>query len=101
VLALDGARVEAGGGVVVAVEGVVLPVDYAQFGQGLVERIVGPLVNQVDAIVTVSMDPGIAPGAPVRFERFAVGVHELNDGRLRDIPGVSGGATGPALIETG
>lgn len=101
VLALDGKRLTAGSDAVVAVEGVVLPVDFVRFEQGLVEQIVGPLVNQVDAILTVSMDPGIVLGEPVRFERFAVGVHELNDGRLRDIPGVGGGSTGPAIIETG
>ncbi len=100
VLALDGARLTTTQGVAVAVEGVVLPVDFTPFDQGLVERIVRPLAGSVDAVITVSMDPEIDPGQPVRLERFAVGVHQLDSGQLRDIP-AAGGAAGPAFIETG
>jgi hypothetical protein len=100
VLALDGARVTAPKGVLIAVEGVVLPVDFTPFDQGLVERIVRPLAGGVDAVITVSMDPGLGPEQPVRLERFAVGVHHLDKGGLRDIP-ASGGAAGPAVLETG
>jgi hypothetical protein len=100
VLALDGARITAPQGVSVAVEGVVLPVDYPAFDRGLVEGIVRPLAGSIDAVITVSMDPRIGPQDPVRLERFAVGVHKLDNGRLRDIP-ASGGPAGPAFIETG
>jgi hypothetical protein len=51
-------------------------------------------------VITVSEDPSIAPGGAVRLERYAVGVHQLNNGVLERIPAVTGGSGGPAIIET-
>lgn len=100
VLALDGETINVEAGVVAAVESVVLPVSFAEFRAGLVESIVGPLARDVDAVITVSMAPSIAPGEPVRIERYAVGVHQLYGGRLEAVPAGPGGGTGPAIIES-
>lgn len=99
VLALDGQTVNAEAGVVAAVEGVVLPVSFEEFGEGLVERIISPQMSQLDAVLTVSLDSGIDPAGPVRLERYAVGVHKLNNGQLERIPAAPGGTEGPRIIE--
>jgi len=99
VLALDGKQVDAEPGTVAAVEGVVLPVDFKEFESGIVERIVSPQAKKVEAILTVSLDEKIDPADPVRLERYAVGVHKLNDGALTRIPAAPGGAEGPRIIE--
>jgi hypothetical protein len=70
-----------------ALEGVVLPVDYATFRSGIVEKIVTPHANEVDAVVTVSMAP-IAPDDPVRLERYAVGVHEIEEKGQRKLEAI-------------
>ncbi len=99
-LALDGRRIEIDRNTVVAVESVVLPVDYDQFRSGLVESILQqPAVRDVDAIITVSLDRSIAPDQPVDIERYAVGVHHLMEGnRLESIPAAPGGQSGTPLI---
>jgi hypothetical protein len=83
-----------------AVEGVVLPVSFAEFRTGLVENIVRPLVQSrgVDAVLTVSLDASIAPADPVRIERYVVGVHQ-EGGAIGAIPAASSAGLGPALIE--
>jgi Domain of unknown function (DUF4157) len=100
-LALDNTTVSAGSGVMAAVEGVVLPVSFGDFRRGMVENIVRPLVQNrdVDAILTVSLDESLAPTAPVRLERFVVGVHE-ESGQLGSVPAAQPGGLGPAIIET-
>lgn len=100
VLALDGETINVEAGVVAAVESVVLPVSFAEFRAGLVESIVRPIARDVDAVITVSMAPSIAPDEPVRIERYAVGVHQLYSGRLEAVPAGPGGGTGPAIIES-
>jgi len=99
VLALDGQSINAEKGVVAAVEGVVLPVSFDEFRAGLVERIVAPQMSKLDALLTVSLDTGIDPSDPVRLERYAVGVHRLNDGKLERIPAAPSGTEGPRIIE--
>lgn len=99
VLALDGQTVTAEAGVVAAVEGIVLPVSFDEFRTGLVEHILTPQMSTVDAVLTVSLDENIEPSGPVRLERYAVGVHKLNDGRLEAIPAAPGGTEGPRIIE--
>jgi hypothetical protein len=99
VLALDGQTVNAEAGVVAAVEGVVLPVNFDEFRAGLVERIIKPQMGNLDAILTVSLDSSIKPTGPVRLERYAVGVHRLDNGRLEAIPSAPGGSGGPRIIE--
>lgn len=100
VMALDGQTIQVRSGVVAAVEGVVLPVNFGEFRGGLVERIVRPLAANVDAVITVSLDPGIAPGAPVRLEQFAVGVHRLNNNVLEAVPAAGTGSAGAAIIQS-
>jgi hypothetical protein len=86
-----------------ALEGVVLPVDYAAFRSGIVEKIVTPHANEVDAVVTVSMAP-IAPNDPVRLERYAVGVHEIEEKGQRKLEAVppfpDKSSLGPVIIES-
>lgn len=118
-LDLDGTRVDAGSGVTIAVESVVLPVSFVEFTaagtrEGIVERIIGPLAASVDAVITVSEDPRITTNQ-VRIEQFAVGTHET--GSLRPhrlfpiepgsaprpqtpIPVAVGGRLGEAIIES-
>jgi pyrrolidone-carboxylate peptidase len=97
VLALDGERVDAGQGTEAAVQGVVLPVSFEEFRGNLVERILGPRASDLDAVLTISLDPGLGTDAPVRLERYAVGVHE-EKGKLEPIPAAGGGA-GPPIVE--
>lgn len=99
-LALDNTTVSAGRGAIAAVEGIVLPVNFEDFRQGMVENIVRPLVQNrgVDAVLTVSLDESIAPSDPVRLERFVVGVHQ--DGQLGPVPAAPPSGIGPAIIET-
>jgi hypothetical protein len=94
VLALAGSTITAGKGIVAAVEGIVLPVSFDDFGGGIVERSIGSHAAEADAVITVSMDPSIDPNSPVRIERYAVGVHQLDNGTFKPISG-----TGPAIIE--
>jgi hypothetical protein len=77
-IALDG-RSLAVGGEVVAIEAVVYPVSFQQFGEGIVERVVAEHADSVDAIITVSMDPRLDRGEPVDLERYAVGVHAASE----------------------
>jgi len=98
VMALDGERIPADKGVIAAVEGIVLPVDFYEFKSSLVEKMVKPYASEVDAVITVSLDASLAE-KPVRLERYAVGVHQLNNGVLEAIPAAEGGTTGPAIIE--
>jgi pyrrolidone-carboxylate peptidase len=85
VMALDGTSVPLERGAAAEVQGVVLPVSYAEFGGSdrfgsIVERAVGPASRSADAAITVSMDAGRDPGykdprPPLRIEQHAVGVH--------------------------
>lgn len=98
-LALDGQTVNAESGVIAAVEGVVLPVSFDEFRAGLVERIMRPQMGKLDAVLTVSLDPNLSPTDPVRLERYAVGVHRLDNNQLEAIPAAPGGTEGPRIIE--
>jgi hypothetical protein len=100
-LALDGEVIKSGSSVAV-VESAVLPVDFAAFKAGVVEKLVRPLLKDhgVDAILTVSLDPNLKTTDPVRLERFVVGVHEGAQTTLETIPASPGGKVGPAIIET-
>lgn len=78
-LELDGAQIDAGGNVVAVVESVVLPVNFGEFATGRVEQIFRlALARGAQAILTVSLDAGIAVGGAVQLEQFVVGVHEGN-----------------------
>ena len=122
VLQLDGETVPIEDGKKAAVEGVIMPVSYADFRAGVVESTLAPHSKDLDAIITVSLDGNLGPGGrtqmssqkpsppdPLRVERFAVGVHELthstkahplHPNRLEAIPGLPGsGQLGPAIIE--
>jgi hypothetical protein len=99
VLAMDGKPIKLEKGVA-AVEGIVLPVNFDQFKTGMVEKIVKPFAGDVDAVLTVSVDAGIKEAGGVRFERYAVGSHRLNNNVLEPIPAAPGGGAGPAIIET-
>jgi pyrrolidone-carboxylate peptidase len=120
-LALDGQTETIDARTVAAIQTVVLPVSFAEFEggggtDGIVERIVRPLAASVDAVITVSEDPGIRTGQ-VRIEQFAVGVHDrgpLTPHRLfptETVPATAagshaippaggGGPLGPAIIES-
>jgi hypothetical protein len=101
VLALDGKTVDVDKGVKAALEGVVLPVNFDEFKGGMVEKMLKPHIKDVDAVLTVSVDPGIAEGGAVRLERYAVGSHLLNNGTLEPVPAApGGGSAGAAIIET-
>jgi hypothetical protein len=111
-LAMDGLTLNLGGRNRAAVEGVVMPVSFRQFDEGIVERVINRADTDVDAVITVSLDPNLATSAPVRIEQFAVGVRQTDDlqphrlfpvERLRPsgfqaVPG--GAAVDPAIIET-
>ena len=87
VMALDGASVPISGGASAQVQGIVLPVwqarppaaAFREFAGGIVERIVRPHLNVIDAAISVSVDATLA-GSPVRLERWAVGVHRRATG---------------------
>lgn len=99
VLAMDGKPIKLDKGVA-AVEGIVLPVSFPEFKTGIVEKIVKPFAAEVDAVLTVSVDPNLVEAQAVRFERYAVGSHVLNNGVLEQVPAAPGGGAGPAIIET-
>jgi pyrrolidone-carboxylate peptidase len=102
ILQLDGTTIPVDTNRGAAVEGVVLPVDYRAFNRGIIESQLGPQVANSDAVITVSEAPSRGPDQPLQVERFAVGVHKLNNGRLEAIPAAPGASsTGPAIIETG
>lgn len=95
-MALDGSTVEGPGPVRTAVEGVVLPVSFTEFTSGVVERLVP--AAQVDAVVTVSLEPNLQPSDPVRLERFAVGVHTAENDTVERTPAAPGGAQAPLIL---
>lgn len=99
VLAMDGKPIKLDKGVA-AVEGIVLPVNFEQFKTGMVEKLVKPFAADVDAVLTVSVAPGLKEAEAVRFERYAVGSHFLNNGVLEQVPAAAGGGAGAAIIET-
>jgi pyrrolidone-carboxylate peptidase len=93
------------------VQGVILPVNFEQFqagGRGLVESIVSSKAPDLDAAITVSMDPNIGPSQPVRLERYAVGVHEIEKTQpsgatkpvIEPIPAAAQGTLGEGIIES-
>lgn len=82
-LALDGEQVPLPGGRVALVEAAVFPVDFRDFDQGIVERAVGSVASQVDAVITISLDPNLGVSAAVRLEQYAVGSRK--EGGLRRI----------------
>jgi hypothetical protein len=102
VLALDNQAIpvslDKGKKALAAVEGVVLPVDFNDFRGGLVERILKPVAKDVDAVITASVYSDLPAGAPVRLERYAVGVHSFGGGE--PIPAAEKGSLGPAIIES-
>lgn len=111
-LAMDGLTLNIGGRNRAAVEGVVMPVSFRQFDEGIVERVIRRAGTDVDAVLTVSLDPNLAVTAPVRIEQFAVGVRRADDlqphrlfpverlrpSGLQAVPG--GPAADPAIIES-
>lgn len=105
-LALDGRPpIDAGGGLDVFVESMIFPVSNADFDRGLVEGAVGPHLGQVDAVLTVSMDPNERRPGVLKLERFAAGVRDESIAtggreRLTDVPRVSPGSSGRPLIES-
>ncbi|HEV8323279.1 MAG TPA: DUF4157 domain-containing protein [Myxococcota bacterium] len=82
VLALDNRELNAGTNLVARMQGIVLPVSFEQFEargarEGIVERALGPHLNEVDAVITVSLgDPN---AAAVDLEAYAVGVRREYD----------------------
>jgi len=104
VIELDRSTVPTNNNRQAAVEGVVLPVDFSAFNTGMVESLVrahtGSGAGGAESVITISEDPGIAAGSPVRLERYAVGVREPSGGLQAVPPDVAGGATaGAAIIE--
>ena len=111
-MAMDGSTLNLGGRNRAAVEGVVMPVSFRQFDQRIVEQVISRAGTNVDAVITVSLDPNLATTAPVRIEQFAVGVRQgvpLQPHRMfpverlaaSGIQAVPGGPTGdPGIIET-
>jgi pyrrolidone-carboxylate peptidase len=104
VLQLDGQTIDVDANLRAAVEGVIFPVRYDIFRQGIVESVIRPLLPTVDGVITVSMSPGIDPTSSPVIERYAVGAHELNNDRLESIPpvtvqGQSRTDPGPPIIE--
>ena len=92
-LALDGAEVAGADGAQALVRSLVLPVDRLAFGEadGVVERYIRPHADEVDAVLTVSLDRHLGRADAARLERFAAGVRSLDRGRrLIRVPG--GGA---------
>ncbi len=72
---MDGTEIGLGGRNKAAIEGVVYPVSFAQFGQGIVESVVQS--SNADAILTVSLEPNLPANSQVQIEQFTVGTHEL------------------------
>jgi len=102
ILQLDGTTLAVDNNRAAAIEGVILPVDYTAFRLGIIESNLRSHVGNASAVITVSESPGNTPGTALRAERFAVGVHRLNNGRLEAIPaGPGSAALGPAIYETG
>ena len=101
VLQLDGATVPAGESNRAAVEGMILPVSFRSFREGMLESAIGPALDRLDAAITLSMDPHLPPAEEPVIERFAVGVHRLNNRRMEPIPEVPGTGlgSGPMIIE--
>ncbi len=102
VMALDATSVSISGKSSARVQSIVLPVSFPQFAAGIVERIVRPHVNEIDAAISVSVDPGLSLAAPVRLERWAVGVHHDKVlERIGEEPGLASGTpAGAAFIES-
>jgi pyrrolidone-carboxylate peptidase len=102
VLQLDASTVPVAQNHVAAVESVVLPVHFGEFRAGIVETRLGPRLREADAVLTVSERPRTPPTGRVRVERYAVGVHRLNNDRLEAIPGPPGlDMPAAAIIEAG
>jgi hypothetical protein len=111
-MAMDGLTLNLGGRNRAAVEGVVMPVSFRQFDEGIVEQVIARAGTSVDAVITVSLDPNLTATAPVRIEQFAVGVRDvapLQPHRLfpverlpaSGVQAVPGGPPlDPAIIET-
>jgi len=111
-MAMDGSTLNLGARNRAAVEGVVMPVSFRQFDQSIVEQVISRAGTDVDAVITVSLDPNLPTTAPVRIEQFAVGVRQgaplqphrmfpverLNLSGIQAVPG--GPAQDPAIIET-
>ena len=106
-LALDNNEVTLGNRNKAAIESVVFPVSFAQFNQGIVERVVRSA--NADAVLTISLLPRLANGSPVQIEQFTVGMHRLTALQPHRLfpsesitPGDRGiGSRGNAIIETG
>lgn len=60
-------------------ENVVIPVSFRQFDEGIVDTVIHRAGADLNAVLTVSLDPNLATSAPVRIEQFAVGVHRSDD----------------------
>ncbi|MBW3602775.1 MAG: DUF4157 domain-containing protein [Actinobacteria bacterium] len=86
VLQLDGTTQQVQPRLRAAVEGAIFPVRFADFRQGVVESLVRPVLPTVDGVITVSMDPGIRPEERPEIERYAVGIHRLNNGVHESVP---------------
>lgn len=74
-LALDNKKVDLENRDIAAIESAVYPVSFAQFNQGIVERVVR--ASNADAILTISLNPSEADASPVQIEQFTVGTHNL------------------------
>jgi pyrrolidone-carboxylate peptidase len=96
-LALDGKVIRVGG-LTVAIQAAVLPVDFDAFRTGIVERLVRD-AGAVDGVVTVSMDASIASRDQVRLEQFVIGTHHLESGRREAIPAAPGSQSAGAVLE--
>jgi uncharacterized protein DUF4157 len=95
---LDGQTVQVQTHVQAAVEGVILPVSFAEFRAGLVESIVDAH-QDADAILTVSLDPNFGPDDPVQLEQFAVGVHSGGAQVAESVPTKDAKPGTPAIFE--
>lgn len=93
---LDGETLPVATNVRAAVEGVVLPVSFSQFKEGIVERVIDAHPN-VNAVITVSLDDSLSPTGPVDLEQYAVGTHLLNRGGHEAVPTAPGGKRGRAI----
>lgn len=122
VMRLDGEQLRVGAELV-AIEGVVYPVSFAQFDTGIVERVVSGEAPSADAVITVSMDPNLSAtgGDTPMIEQYTVGVRHAStlmphpatgsepmadeivripaSGRRRTSAGAA--AYGPAVIDAG